>query len=122
MIKGIDHIELRVRDLQQALSFYKEKLGLIDHTPDSHMHFLGTESEAFVVLVSGREENGGREKQALDHLAFSVAAVEPAKDRLQEKGIEFSSERTDTNGHGRSYYFQDPDGNTLEIYGPLEAG
>ncbi len=71
MIKGIDHVELRVRDLNQALSFYQEKLGLIDHTPDDRMRFLGTDSQAFVVLVGDRSA-----KEALNHLAFAVPAVE----------------------------------------------
>lgn len=122
MIKGIDHVELRVKDLNRALAFYKEKLGLIDHTPNDRMHFLGTESEAFVVLVGGREEGGSSAHEVLDHLAFSVPAVEQARDSLREKGIVFISDRTDSDGGGRSYYFRDPDGNTLEVYGPLKAG
>lgn len=121
MITGIDHVELRVADLKRALAFYRDTLGLVDHTPDSAMHFLGTESDAFLVLVAGDEGGGAGGTGALDHLAFAVPDVEAARRALAEQGVAFGSERTDADGRGRSYYFRDPDGNRLEIYGSIEA-
>ncbi|MFQ5937601.1 MAG: VOC family protein [Acidiferrobacterales bacterium] len=119
MIAGSDHVELRVRDLDQALSFYKGCLGLVDHTPESRTHVLGSQAGAFLVLVAGRSNAADRAGGASDHLAFSVADVEKAKGRLREDGVEIVSERKDSDGQGKSYYFRDPDGNVLEIYGPV---
>lgn len=118
MILGLDHVELRVRDLESSLAFYVGRLGLKDHSLQGSMRFLGNAASPFLVLVPGREDGQG----PLDHLAFQVRDVEAAKTELERRGVSIRSSRTDADGRGRSYYFEDPDGNELEIYGPFGRG
>jgi len=119
MITAIDHVELRVHDLDRALAFYTGPLGLEDHAPEGPMHFLGACGRSFLVLVAGRDQ--AEVSGALDHLAFSVPDVEAARETLAARGVVFDRHRTDGDGGGRSYYFRDPDGNALEIYGRLSG-
>jgi glyoxylase I family protein len=125
MLTGVDHVDLVVSDMDQAIVFYTEKLGLTlryDGRPDGgHKHtFLGDERASFVAL----EEQcgltpGATGLQRLGHLAFSVDDVEAARTELLRRGVAITEERTDEDGRAKSYYFSGPDGIRLEIYGPL---
>lgn len=123
MLKGVDHVDLVVSDMDEAIAFYTEKLGLTlryDGRPDrGHKHtFLGNEKVSFVAL---EEDPVGtvREPPLRGHLAFAVEDVEAARKELDKRGVEITGERTDKDGQAKSYYFTGPDGINLEIYGPL---
>ncbi|MBZ0170129.1 Glutathione transferase FosA [Candidatus Methylomirabilis lanthanidiphila] len=123
MLKGVDHVDLIVSDMDEAIAFYTEKLGLTlryDGRPDGgHKHtFLGNAEGSFVAL----EEKPGYKvggPQRLGHLAFAVDDVKAARKELDKRGVEITGERTDGDGRAKSYYFTGPDGIRLEIYGPL---
>jgi catechol 2,3-dioxygenase-like lactoylglutathione lyase family enzyme len=125
MLKGVDHVDLVVSNMDQAIAFYTEKLGLKighDGRPDGgRKHtFLGDGAASFVAL---EEEPGFQTdrsgKQRLGHLAFAVDDVEAAHAELIRRGVPITGERTDEDGKAKSYYFSGPDGIRLEIYGPL---
>ena len=125
MLKGVDHVDLVVSDMDQAVAFYTEKLGLKirhDGRPDGgRKHtFLGDATSSFMAL---EEEPGfqveGSGKQRLGHLAFAVDDVEAARAELSQGGVAITGERADEDGKAKSYYFSGPDGIRLEIYGPL---
>lgn len=125
MLTGVDHVDLVVSDMDQAIAFYTEKLGLTlryDGRPDGgRKHtFLGDEEASFVALEERPgftvEEVG---PQRLGHLAFSVDDVEAVRAELLRRGVAITGERTDEGGRAKSYYFSGPDGIRLEIYGPL---
>lgn len=125
MLTGVDHVDLVVSDMDQAIAFYMEKLGLTlryDGRPDGgRKHtFLGDEKASFVALEERPgftvEEVG---PQRLGHLAFSVDDVEAVRAELLRRGVAITGERTDEDGRAKSYYFSGPDGIRLEIYGPL---
>lgn len=125
MLTGVDHVDLVVSDMDQAIAFYTEKLGLTlryDGRPDGgRKHtFLGDERASFVALEeqSGLT-TGAAGPQRLGHLAFSVDDVEAARDELLRRGVAITGKRTDEDGRAKSYYFSGPDGIRLEIYGPL---
>ena len=127
MLKGVDHVDLVVSDMDQAIAFYTEKLGLKvrhDGRPDGgRKHtFLGDEETAFLAL---EEEPGFRversAKQRLGHLAFAADDVEAARTELSRRGVAITGERVDDDGKAKSHYFSGPDGIRLEIYGPLKS-
>ncbi len=125
MLKGVDHVDLVVSDMDRAIEFYSEKLGLKinqDGRPDggSKHTFLGDERGSFLALEEHpglRDERFG--KQMLGHLAFAVNDVEAALAELSRQGVAITGERTDEDGKAKSYYFNGPDGIRLEIYGSL---
>lgn len=118
MLTGIDHVAIKVKNLEKSLDFYLNKLGLKDHTPNNPMHFLGDDKNVFFVLTETSEQLS-HSKKSVDHLAFSVDKIEKTKNDLMENGVAIDHERTDDDEKGKSYYFKDPDGNQLEIYGEL---
>ncbi len=125
MLKGVDHVDLVVSDMNEAVAFYTEKLGLVlryDGRPDGgRKHtFLGNAEGSFVAL----EEQPGFQvegSQQLGHLAFNVEDVKAARRELERRGVEITGERTDEDGRAMSYYFTGPDRIRLEIYGPLQG-
>jgi glyoxylase I family protein len=125
MLKGVDHVDLLVSNMDRAIEFYTEKLGLkINHDgrPDgARKHtFLGDATGAFLALEEqpGFRVEGSR-KQMLGHLAFAVDDVEAACAELSRRGVAITGERTDEDAKAKSYYFNGPDGIRLEIFGPL---
>lgn len=112
---------LYVNDLEAAKEFYSEKLGLpiIGYIPDKHL-FLRAGSS--VLLLFNPEDSrkkksppahygGGRQ-----HFAFEVREDEydQTKAEIASKGIEII-DRVIWPTKKESFYFNDPEGNVLEI-------
>jgi glyoxylase I family protein len=118
-VHGLDHVVLRVRDLAASIDFYKRVLGArIERqlqTPRIVQLRIG---ESLLDLVPGREGRGAN----MDHFAMRVAPFDPAAltRQLARFGIEPGpvAERYGAEGYGPSIYFNDPDGNTVELKGP----
>ncbi len=125
MLRGVDHVDLVVSNMDQAIAFYTEKLGLKirhDGRPEGgRKHsFLGDEAASFLALEEEpRFQVEGSGKQRLGHLAFAVDDVEAVRTELSRRGVAITGERADEDGKAKSYYFSGPDGIRLEIYGPL---
>jgi len=120
-ILGLDHVVLRVRDLAASIDFYKRVLGAkVERqlqTPRIVQLRIG---ESLLDLVPGRK---GRATTAnMDHFAMRVAPFDPPAlaRRLARFGIEAGpvAERYGAEGYGPSVYFNDPDGNMVELKGP----
>lgn len=127
----LDHVVLRVTDLDQSIAFYATVLGcaVVRRRNDLGLiHLRAGVSMIDLVSIDGPlGRKGGRAAGAdgrnVDHLClridpFDAAAVERhlAAVGVQPLGpvrVNFGAE-----GDGPSLYFQDPDGNTIELKGP----
>ncbi|MBI2368914.1 MAG: VOC family protein [Deltaproteobacteria bacterium] len=123
VVTGLDHAVLTVRDINRSLRWYRQVLGLQlrwdgRRLRGHRMTFLGDRSGSFLVLLEKRTRQRGN-LQGLDHLAFSVRDIEAARRAVERRGVTITGEREDEDGRGKSYYFEDPDGQELEIYGPI---
>ncbi len=121
-ILGIDHVVLRVADLERAIAFYEGVLGAK----------VERRSEKFglVQLRAGRslidliEAPAGEAKGAgnMDHFALRIEPFDEAAIRahLEAHGIATGELKTryGAEGNGPSLYIVDPDGNTVELKGP----
>jgi catechol-2,3-dioxygenase len=112
---------LYVYDLEKIRSFYEEvlELAVINYDPGKHIFFrLGSS----VLLCFNPDDSkkktsppahygGGKQ-----HVAFEVGLddYKSAKDAIISKGINVIDEITWKNG-AESFYFEDPEGNVLEI-------
>jgi catechol 2,3-dioxygenase-like lactoylglutathione lyase family enzyme len=112
---------LYCQNLERAKAFYEEvlELPLISYVKDKHVFFKAGTS---VLLIFNPEDSKykisppahyGAGKQ---HFAFEVALTEytKAKEWIIAKGIVITEEVTWAAG-GKSFYFEDPEGNVLEI-------
>ncbi|MGE5169673.1 MAG: VOC family protein [Rudaea sp.] len=132
-IRDIDHVVLRVVDVDAMLRFYCDVLGC---TLDRRRDDLGLvqlragRAMIDLVPVDGKlGRNGGRapgaEGRNLDHLCLRVEPFDEAALRaeLREAGIDAgeAATRYGAEGDGPSLYVTDPEGNTVELKGPPSA-
>lgn len=129
-LDGILETSLYCADLAQATRFYRDILGLelIGAQPDRHAFFRCGESVLllFDAAKTAREPTSVR-GQAVPlhgatgpgHVAFRVceAQLDVWRDQLRSLGVEIESEVAWPGG-GRSFYFRDPAGNSVEIATP----
>ena len=130
-VRRLDHIVLRVRDLDRAEAFYRDLLGceVARRRDDLGLrHLRAGASMIDLVAVDGKLGSrggsaAGGEGRNLDHLCLRI---EPFHEgaivaHLAAHGLaphgpvanNFGAE-----GDGPSLYFDDPDGNSIELKGP----
>lgn len=129
-IQQIDHIVLRVKDLQRMLDFYQGVLGcsIEREQKDIGLYQLRAGS-SLIDLVPVNQKLGraggaapGKEGRNLDHLCLRIDPfdAETLIAYLRDKGIEPGpvESRYGAEGEGPSIYIDDPEGNTVELKGP----
>ena len=131
-INAIDHIVLRVADLQRSLAFYVDGLGC---TVEKVQDDIGlTQLRAGASLIDlvpltgklGRTGGAapGEEGRNLDHFALDIVPFdeEAIRAHLKQRGIPIgkTGRRYGAKGYGPSIYITDPDGNVVELKGPGE--
>ena len=128
-IAAIDHVVLRVRDLDRMVRFYVDVLGakLEKEQDDIGLYQLraGTSLIDLIPIDSKLGRMGGAapaaEGRNLDHVAFRVLPWdgEAILAHLRRHGIEGEiKSRYGAEGDGPSIYLTDPEGNGLELKGP----
>ena len=126
-LRKLGHVVLNVTDIEAALRFYTEVLGLqiSDRYPDSMvpggMVFMryGTDHHG-VALVGGAK---ALPESSLNHFAFEVgtlAEVFHARAWLREHKVPLVFEGRRRAGCQVAVEFRDPDGHWLEIYWGLD--
>jgi catechol 2,3-dioxygenase-like lactoylglutathione lyase family enzyme len=112
-IRHIDHLVLRVRDLDAMVAWYGRVLGCpVERRQDE------------IGLVLGRAGGAppGAEGRNLDHFCFRVEPFDEGVIRahLAACGVDPgpTESRYGAEGEGPSIYLQDPEGNTIELKGP----
>lgn len=132
-ITGLDHIVLRVVDLEQMLAFYCEVLGMnVERRLDEVGLVQLRAGRSLLDLVPvdsklGREGGAapGREGRNLDHLCFGIEDFDEdaITAHLRSHGVDAGSvtSRYGAEGHGPSMYIEDPEGNTVELKGPPDT-
>ena len=126
-LRKIGHVVLNVTDLDAAVRFYVQVLGLevSDRYPDSMvpggMVFLRCNPDHHgVALVGGASK---LERSTLNHFAFEVGTPDEvfrARAWLRKQGVPIVFEGRRRAGCQLAVEFRDPDGNNLEIYWGLD--
>ena len=131
-LTGIDHVVLRVADLETSLRFYDNVLGArLEKAQEPIGLYQLRAGTSLIDLVPvhgplGRQGGAppGPEGRNLDHVCFRVSPWdgEAILDHLRGHGIETEIvTRYGAEGDGPSIYLSDPDGNGLELKGPPSA-
>ncbi|WEF33658.1 VOC family protein [Pseudoduganella chitinolytica] len=129
-IREIDHIVLRIVDLERMLGFYTQVLGCTVERRQDEIGLVQLRAgSALVDLVPvdwklGRMGGAapGREGRNVDHFCFRVDPFDEAAIRahLAASGVTAgpTESRYGAEGEGPSIYLEDPEGNTVELKGP----
>ena len=129
-IRDIDHLVLRVVDLERMLRFYCGGLGCtVERRQDEIglVQLRAGRSLIDLVPVSGKLGKAGGvapgpEARNLDHFCLRVEPFDEASIRahLEAHGIEAGQveSRYGAEGEGPSMYLTDPEGNVVELKGP----
>ena len=132
-IHDIDHVVLRVRDIDAMRRFYCDVLGAthIAWRPEFGMsHLKAGRSMIDLITVDGKLGKAGgaapgREGRNLDHLCLRVEPFEQEAivAHLKRHGVAVGEirRRYGAEGNGISIYVSDPEGNTVELKGPSDG-
>lgn len=127
---GLDHVVLRVHDLEQSLAFYQGVLGCSVEKVQAKIGLTqlraGRSLIDLITLDGALGAKGGAGPGAqgrnMDHFALGVTPFDEAAIRahLSAHGIAVieSGPRYGAEGEGPSVYVRDPDGNVVELKGP----
>ena len=130
-LEALDHVVLRVRDVERMADFYVRVLGCtLEKVQESIGLWQLRAGSALIDLLDcgavTRGESGAPEGDAagrnMDHFCLRVGHWDEAALRtwLQEQGahIGTSGTRYGAEGSGPSLYVFDPEGNQVELKGP----
>jgi glyoxylase I family protein len=119
-VERIDHVVLRVRDLEAMATFYQQVLGFPIVRRVERINLIQMKAGASMVdLMQGDRPAQGVN---MDHLCFRIEPFEldDVAARLAPYGIALGEimPRVGAEGEGPSVYFNDPEGNQIELKGP----
>ena len=121
-ILGIDHVVLRVADMERAIAFYEGVLGAkVERRGERNglVQLRAGRSLIDLIEAPAGKATGGRN---MDHFALRIEPFDEAAIRahLEAHGIEAGElkSRYGAEKEGPSLYIEDPDGNRVELKGP----
>ncbi|MFQ5953455.1 MAG: VOC family protein [Kiloniellales bacterium] len=132
-IQAIDHVVLRVRDLDGAIRFYGDVLGCaVERRLDDLGLVQLRAGRSLIDLVDvggpiGRQGGAppGSEGRNMDHVALRLEGFDEAglRAHLEAHGVTPGDvvTRYGAEGDGPSMYIRDPEGNTIELKGPPDG-
>jgi lactoylglutathione lyase len=122
MINGIDHVMMRVEDLESSLDWYKSNFGFVEprertnadtftnvflEPPDDHP------DTGYLELTYNHDGRSYELGDAWGHVALRVEDVYEAYDRLMANGV--TDYRDPESCGGRYAFVEDPDGHEIEL-------
>jgi catechol 2,3-dioxygenase-like lactoylglutathione lyase family enzyme len=124
-IHGIVEAALYSGDLEAAETFYRQVLGLacLGKEAGRHVFFQAGDQQVLLVFCPEGTLKGDRlpahGSRGPGHLALGIAAdeLDHWRNRLARHGVQIEHEQTWERG-GRSLYFRDPAGNSIELVTP----
>lgn len=119
---GLDHVVLRVADVDRALGFYCGVLALREERRVESIGLIQLRAGASMIDLVPAKSDADRDGRDMDHFAIRVSPWDPDTIRAHLAGHGYQTEppalRYGAEGQGWSIYVNDPDGNVVELKGP----
>ena len=120
-INFLDHVAIRVSDMERSVKWYQDVLGLNQFNDQKnwgdfpHIMLAGNTG---IALFPKKEEDDLSYVSGRMHIAFNVdrGDFQAFQHSFEQKGLEFSFEN---HHHFHSIYFTDPDGYIIELTTPV---
>ncbi|HEY6780343.1 MAG TPA: VOC family protein [Thermoleophilaceae bacterium] len=114
-ISVVDFVGLSTKDLEAAVAFYGETLGLKRSVYMPDRNFAEFETGNLTLSIIDGERMGIGHHVSRTGVALHVDDVAAARAALEERGVSFHGETLDTSVCHMAI-FADPDGNTLMLH------
>jgi len=113
----IDHVGVAVKDLEEAVSLWKDKIGLpyegIEDVPGVRVAFFPL-GESSIELIAATDPDGGvarfveKTGGGLHHICIKVPDIRAALARLKDEGVRLIDEEPREGAHGKLVAFVHP--------------
>ena len=119
MIREVDHIGIAVRSVEEACAFYRDVLALrVGETFDMPGRGVraamvdGGNVTIELLEPLGEDTPVGKfldkHGEGIHHIAFRVANIDAAMEKLKDRGVEFVTPQPKIGAHGRRIAFLSP--------------
>ena len=129
-IKKINHVAIVVEDMEDALSFWRDALGLELHeirdvpAEKSQVAFMPIAGGELELVMPTTEDSGiakylAKRGQGMHHICLEVDDIEGMLEQLKAKGVRMINEQPRTSADGKRYAFIHPEsarGVLVELY------
>jgi predicted enzyme related to lactoylglutathione lyase len=115
---GIGGAFVRARDPKTLYAWYEKHLGL--KSGEGCFVFPATEQKAYVVVAFFKQEDAYWPVKQPAMLNFQVDDLDTLLDALIAAGVDVDAKR-DSTEYGRFGWFNDPEGNRVELWQPVLA-
>ena len=129
-IKKINHVAMVVDNMEKALSFWRDALGVELHelrdvpAEKSQVAFLPLEGSEVELVMPTSDDSGiakylTRRGPGMHHICLEVDDIVGMLAQLQSKGVRLINEEPRTAAHGKQYAFIHPEstsGVLVELY------
>ncbi|MCZ6450605.1 MAG: VOC family protein [Deltaproteobacteria bacterium] len=129
--RGVYHIGIPVNDMDRAVKFYTEVLGMTiaklnRDDMGAKLNRADLRSGDGMVVLFQRPSPIKRDALQEDGATHHAFVVDPedfelAVDKMEEWGVKLHRTLTVNRPSGRGLYFFDPDGNLLQLYAPPKS-
>ena len=114
-VSGVDFVGIPTRDLEAAVEFYGDRLGLPRSVYMPDRHFAEFETGNLTLSVFDPEGMGMEHHRSPNPVALHVDDVAEARAALEDRGVSFKGDVLDT-GVCQMAFFADTDGNALMLH------
>ncbi|WCB92188.1 hypothetical protein DSM104299_00877 [Baekduia alba] len=115
IVTGVDFVTVPTRDLERAVAFYGDVLGLTRSAYRPERNFAEFETGTVTLNVMDPVNMGIGAFANANNIALHVDDVAAARATLEERGVQFGGPTFDT-GVCHMAFFADPDGNPLLLH------
>ncbi len=115
LITGVDFAAISTRDLDRALKFYGETLGIPVSVHIPERNYAEVETGNLTLSLIDAEKMGMEHKVRGHEIALHVNDIQAARETLEHRGVSFKGDTLDT-GVCHMALFEDPDGNPLMLH------
>jgi catechol-2,3-dioxygenase len=120
-VTSLGHLGFYVKDVERSVAFYRDILGLqvSDRSPRGSVFMTAQDRLAEhheLLIAPGRQDGAANTIQQISFRCASLADVKDFYRLFLERKVPI--QRIVTHGNTVSIYFEDPDGNSVEVYWP----
>jgi len=118
-IGGLDHVVLRVGDMDRAIAFYRDVIGAVEERRVKSINLVQLRAGASLIDLVPANPDTPVSPGNMEHFCLTISPfdTDALQAHLKAHNVEAGeiAERYGADGHGPSIYITDPDGNVVEL-------